>query len=79
MLSQVTNRHFEARLRDNTAQRPDYVVTLKKDTLLKFFGVLKQPGFALLRIDHNAKMEMNFTCERCPNISVVQEVASRQI
>lgn len=71
MLSQVTNRHFEARLHDNTTQREDYLVTLKKETLLKFFHILKQPGFALMRINHNAQMELNFTYEKCPHIQVV--------
>ena len=77
MTSQVTNKHFEARLRENTDELNEYTTTLKKDVFLKFFSVLKQPGYSLMKVSNNAKLEMDFTWEKNPSISVVQEVASR--
>ena len=77
MTSQVTNKHFEGRLRDNTEEQHEYVTALKKEVFLKFFAILKQPGYALMKVTGNAKMEMEFTWDKSPSITVVQEVASR--
>lgn len=77
MTSEVTNKHFEGRLREDTNELPEYTTNLKKDVFLKFFSILKQPGYALMKVSNNAKMEMDFTWEKSPSITVVQEVASR--
>jgi len=79
MTSQVTNKHFEGRLRDNTEEQHEYTTVLKKEVFLKFFSILKQPGYALMKVTNNAKMEMEFTWDKSPSITVVQEVASRVI
>ena len=79
MSSQVTNKHFEGRLRDNADEQNEYVTTLRKDVFQRFFSILKQPGYALMKVTNNAKMEMDFTWDRSPCISVVQEVASRAL
>ena len=50
---------------------------LSKDCFTKFFSILKQPGYVLMKISSNAKIQMDFTWEKSPSISVVQEVASR--
>ncbi len=53
------------------------MTALKKEIFLKFFAILKQPGYALMKVTSNAKMEMEFTWDKSPSITVVQEVASR--
>ena len=79
MNSCVTNKQFEGRLRDNTDVQQEYITTFKKEVFLKFFHALKLPGSASLKISNAAKMEMEFKYEKCPTISVIQEVASRVI
>ena len=41
MSSQVTNKHFEGRLRDNADEQNEYVTTLRKDVFQRFFSILK--------------------------------------
>jgi len=68
MSSQVTNKHFEGRMRDQTNEQNEYVTSMKKEVFLKFFSILKQPGYALFRVSHNAKLEMAFTWEKSSSI-----------
>ena len=77
MSSQVTNKHFEGRLKDQTNELNEYMTTMKKEVFLKFFSILKQPGYALFKVSNNAKLEMDFTWEKNSSVTVVQEVASR--
>lgn len=42
MSSQVTNKHFEGRLRENTDELAEYTTTMKKDVFLRFMSILKQ-------------------------------------
>ena len=79
MSSKVTNRHFNGRLKDQTNELNAYMTVMKKEVFLKFFSILKQPGYALFKVSNNAKLEMDFTWDKNPSVTVVQEVASRNI
>ena len=41
MKSDVTNKHFEGRLRDQADEQNEYITNLKKEVFLKFFSILK--------------------------------------
>ena len=79
MNSQVTNKHFEGQVRDQASEQSAYITVLPKQVFIKFFAILKQPGYCLMKINHGAKMEMDFTWDKSPAIRVVQEVASHAI
>lgn len=44
MKTNVTNRCFPAKPKDQTEIRPKYKVTLKKDVFIKFFMILRLAG-----------------------------------
>lgn len=56
-----------------------YKVTLKKDVFLKFFHILKLPGVCLLKVNHDEMLEMEYSLEKSPYISVVLETPARNI
>lgn len=64
MSSEVTNKNFDGLMRDHTDSQAEYATTLRKEVFLKFFSILKQPGYVALKMNHNAKLEMDFTWEK---------------
>lgn len=80
MMSRVSNRKFEAAMREDdlTDKKSEYTATLSRQKFLKFFSILKQPGFATLKINHNNKLEMVYNWDgSASNITVIQEVIAR--
>ena len=75
----MTSCLYEGTLRQDTEVRHEYVATLKKEVFKKFFHILKNSGTALLRINNQALLEMNFNYDKCPLINVCLETPSRSI
>jgi len=79
MNTQVTNRRFDGALRDKDNEKAEYRAMVKKDVFQKFFVPLKMHGSAVMKVSDMALMEMEYSFEKCPFISVVTETASRAI
>ena len=53
MSSSVTNKPFEGKLANPADIKDEYVTTLKKEVLLRFFKILKLSGNALMHISNS--------------------------
>jgi hypothetical protein len=79
MKSEVTNKIYPAVFSKKYEMRDKYSMRLKKDAFLKFFSIFKQEGAAVIRANHHELLEMEFTVQKCPNISVVLHTSARKI
>eukprot|EP00351_Strombidinopsis_sp_SopsisLIS2011_P005824 CAMPEP_0116878720 /NCGR_PEP_ID=MMETSP0463-20121206/10465_1 /TAXON_ID=181622 /ORGANISM="Strombidinopsis sp, Strain SopsisLIS2011" /LENGTH=139 /DNA_ID=CAMNT_0004527213 /DNA_START=497 /DNA_END=916 /DNA_ORIENTATION=+ len=87
MVSQVTNKPYQgtynipedadANVIHKIQSKDTYEATLKKEAFVKFFQVLKMQGQAVIGINDQAKLQMEYTIERCPYVSVHLETAPR--
>ena len=73
------NKSITANFEDISNIKEKYKIVLKKEVLNKLFLVLKQPGWAQIRIDNQSIIELNYNLEKCPYIQVTLEAASRAI
>ena len=77
MRANVTNRSYPAKAKENTDIRAKYKVALKKEVFLKFFQILKLGGQGLMKMNHKEVIEMEYTLDKCPFLSLVLETTAR--
>jgi hypothetical protein len=54
-------------------------VSLKKEVFMKFFMILKLAGSGLVKMNHKSLIEMEYTLEKCPYLSLVVETGARTV
>ena len=64
MKTNVTNRCFPAKPKDQTEIRSKYKVSLKKEVFIKFFMILRLAGQGLIKMNHKQVIEMEYTLEK---------------
>jgi hypothetical protein len=52
---------------------------LKKDVFVKFFSILKLAGWGYIKVNHKEIIEMQYTLDKCPFLSLTLETAARTI
>lgn len=77
MRTMATNRAYPGKAKDESNLRPKYKVQLKRDTFMKFFMILKLQGQGLMKMNHQQSIEMEYTLDKCPYLSLVLETAAR--
>ncbi len=79
MKSTVTNKNFDAQFTDVSNIRDVYSLFLKKEVFIKFFSILKLPGAAAIRANHKEMLEMEYTLDKCHNITVILITPARDV
>ena len=81
MKTQVVNRTYPGKPKEGGEQeeQKQYKVKLKKEVFMKFFSIVKLPGQGLIKINDKESIEMEYTVERCPYLSLVLETAARTV
>lgn len=79
MTSVVKNRTFDAQFTDVSNIKDEYSLYLKKEVFIKFFSILKLPGAAAIRANHKQMLEMEYTLDKCHNITVILITPARDI
>ena len=77
MKTNVTNRGYPAKPKNMEELKSKYKVSLKKEVFLKFFMILKLQGQGLIKMNHKQIIEMEYTLDKCPFLSLVLETAAR--
>lgn len=77
MKTNVSNKGYPAKPKDQSEIRSKYKVSLKKDVFLKFFMILKLSGSGLIKLNHKQVIEMEYTLDKCPFLSLVLETGAR--
>ena len=52
---------------------------MKKDVFVKFFSILKLAGWGYIKVNHKEIIEMQYTLDKCPFLSLTLETAARTI
>jgi hypothetical protein len=71
MTANVTSRQYQANFTDYSNMKEQYLVSFTKDVFNKFFQCLKVAGSAIMRITDESQIEMDYTLEKCQNITMV--------
>jgi len=79
MRTEVNNKHYNAKFNEVSDMKAKYRVTLKKEVFMKFFHILKLPGVCLMKINHDEMLEVEYSLEKSPFISVVLETPARNL
>ena len=53
--------------------------SLKKEVFMKFFMILKLAGYGVIKLNHKQIIEMEYTLEKCPYLSLVVETGARTV
>ena len=77
MKTTVSNRAYPAKPSDPQNVKEQYGVKLKKEVFLKFFSILKLAGQGLIKVNDKESIEMEYTVEKCPYLSLVLETGAR--
>ena len=70
---------YPAKAKEETDIRTKYEVHLKKEVFNKFFQILKLGGQGLMKMNYEERIEMEYTLDKCPFLSLVLETAARTI
>lgn len=76
MKTQVNNRSYPAKPKEEGEAAREYKVKLKKEVFSKFFSVLKLAGQGLVKVNNQESIELEYTIERCPHLSLVLETGA---
>ena len=71
MTAKVTNQNYGANFTDISRMKREYNVKLKREVFKKLFSGLKMTGHAIARISDEREIELDYTLDKSPHVTIL--------